>query len=72
MPPLVKSLSPWTLDGRLNISLWMSSIQRHLGKHLDIFLLMEDVYDYIRTTEEVLRAIMMVTVLPWTNWLLQT
>jgi hypothetical protein len=31
-----------------------------------------DVYDYIRTTEEVLPATMMVTVLPWINWLLQT
>jgi hypothetical protein len=31
-----------------------------------------DVYDYIRTTEEVLPAVMMVTVLPWMNWLLQT
>jgi hypothetical protein len=30
------------------------------------------VYDYIRTTEEVLPAVMMVTVLPWMNWLLQT
>ena len=31
-----------------------------------------DVYDYIQTVEETLPAAMMVTVLPWINWVLQT
>ena len=31
-----------------------------------------DVYDYIKTVEETLPAAMMVTVLPWINYLLQT
>ena len=31
-----------------------------------------DVYDCVGTTEEVLPAVMMVTVLPWINWLLQS
>lgn len=30
-----------------------------------------DVHEYIKTTEENLPAIIMVTVLPWLNWLLQ-
>ncbi|MAD83940.1 MAG: hypothetical protein CL912_13340 [Deltaproteobacteria bacterium] len=31
-----------------------------------------DVYEYIKTMEETLPAAMLVTVLPWMNWLLQT
>ena len=31
-----------------------------------------DVYDYIKTTEDVLPAAMIVTIFPWLNWLLQT
>jgi hypothetical protein len=31
-----------------------------------------DVHDYIKTTEEVLPAVMLVTILPWINWVLQT
>jgi hypothetical protein len=31
-----------------------------------------DVHEYIKTTEEVLPTIIMVTVLPWLNWLLQS
>lgn len=31
-----------------------------------------DVHDYIRITEEALPAIMLVTILPWINWILQT
>ncbi|KAH7348871.1 pisatin demethylase [Rhexocercosporidium sp. MPI-PUGE-AT-0058] len=31
-----------------------------------------DVYEYIKTVEETLPAAMLVTVLPWMNWLLQT
>lgn len=31
-----------------------------------------DLFDYIKTVEEKLPAAMMVTVLPWMNWILQT
>lgn len=31
-----------------------------------------DVHDYIETTERALPAVMLVTVMPWLNWLLRT
>jgi hypothetical protein len=31
-----------------------------------------DVHDYIKITEEVLPAVMLVTVLPWINWVMRT
>jgi hypothetical protein len=54
MPLLGESSSRWALDGRLNISLWMSSLQRHLGQLFECLAADGDFYDYMRTTEKVL------------------
>lgn len=42
------------------------------GKAFGFLTTDSDVYEYIKTVEETLPAAMMVTVLPWMNWLLQT
>jgi hypothetical protein len=42
------------------------------GKAFGYLTTDSDVYDYIKTVEETLPAAMMVTVLPWINWVLQT
>ncbi|KAL5331052.1 hypothetical protein ACEPPN_000581 [Leptodophora sp. 'Broadleaf-Isolate-01'] len=42
------------------------------GKAFGFLTTDSDVYEYIKTVEETLPAAMLVTVLPWMNWLLQT
>lgn len=42
------------------------------GKAFGYLTTDSDVYEYIKTVEETLPAAMMVTVLPWINWVLQT
>lgn len=42
------------------------------GKAFGFLKTDSDVYEYIKTVEETLPAAMLVTVLPWMNWLLQT
>jgi hypothetical protein len=42
------------------------------GKAFGYLTTNSDVFDYIKKVEETLPAAMMVTVLPWINWVLQT
>lgn len=42
------------------------------GKTFGFVTTDSDVYEYIKTVEQTIPAAMMVTVLPWMNWLLRT
>jgi hypothetical protein len=42
------------------------------GKPFGYLSMDTDVHDYIKITEEVLPAIMIIAILPWINWILQT
>jgi len=42
------------------------------GKAFGFLATDSDLYEYIKTVEETMGAAMMVTVLPWINWVLQT
>ncbi|KAF8865177.1 hypothetical protein BDZ45DRAFT_796971 [Acephala macrosclerotiorum] len=63
-----------------NITAFVSLIDKYVTTGSDLayrkafgYLVTDsDVYDYIKTVEETLPAAMMVSVLPWINWVLQT
>jgi len=42
------------------------------GKAFGYLTTDSDLYEYIKTVEETIGSAMMVTILPWINWILQT